>query len=111
MRDWTVGHARAGCYFQAAMSSNESKTLYICRLLIFRDFRPPASPLAQTSYVHRPSYCKYIMLLLNIAIKTVQSSTRSLLRITNAVDFLGFYLFIVRKFVLPSWQGTLIKAS
>ena len=29
LRDWAVGQARAGCYFQAAMSSNDSKTLYM----------------------------------------------------------------------------------
>ena len=32
MRDWTVGKARACCYSQAALSSNDSKTLYYgCR--------------------------------------------------------------------------------
>ena len=29
LRDWAVWQARAGCYSQAAMSSNDSKTLYI----------------------------------------------------------------------------------
>ena len=28
LRDWAVWQARAGCYFQAALSSNDSKTLY-----------------------------------------------------------------------------------
>ena len=28
LRDWAIGQARAGCYSQAAMSSNDSKTLY-----------------------------------------------------------------------------------
>ena len=28
LRDWAVGQGRAGSYFQAAMSSNDSKTLY-----------------------------------------------------------------------------------
>ena len=27
LRDWAVGQARAGCYSQAALSSNDSKTL------------------------------------------------------------------------------------
>ena len=31
LRDWAVWQARAGCYSQAALSSNDSKTLYnIC---------------------------------------------------------------------------------
>ena len=29
LRDWAVWQARAGCYFLAAFSSNDSKTLYI----------------------------------------------------------------------------------
>ena len=29
LRDWTVSQSRAGCYSQAALSSNDSKTLYI----------------------------------------------------------------------------------
>ena len=29
MRDWAVLQARAGCYSQAALSSNDSKTLYL----------------------------------------------------------------------------------
>ena len=28
LRDWAVWQARAGCYSQAALSSNDSKTLY-----------------------------------------------------------------------------------
>ena len=28
LRDWAVGQARASCYSQAALSSNDSKTLY-----------------------------------------------------------------------------------
>ena len=28
LRDWAVGQARAGCYSQAALSSNDSKALY-----------------------------------------------------------------------------------
>ena len=29
LRDWAVGQAGAGCYSQAALYSNDSKTLYI----------------------------------------------------------------------------------
>ena len=29
LRDWAVWRARAGCYCQAALSSNDSKTLYL----------------------------------------------------------------------------------
>ena len=29
LRDWAIWQARAGCYSQAALSSNDSKTLYI----------------------------------------------------------------------------------
>ena len=29
LRDWAVSQARAGCYSQAALSSNDLKTLYI----------------------------------------------------------------------------------
>ena len=29
LRDWAIGQARAGCYSQAALSSNDSKTLYM----------------------------------------------------------------------------------
>ena len=29
LRDWAIGQAGAGCYSQAALSSNDSKTLYI----------------------------------------------------------------------------------
>ena len=28
LRDWAIWQARAGCYSQAALSSNDSKTLY-----------------------------------------------------------------------------------
>ena len=28
LRDWAIGQARAGCYSQAALSSNDSKTRY-----------------------------------------------------------------------------------
>ena len=33
MRDWAVWQARAGCYSQAAVSSNDSKTLYLTTLI------------------------------------------------------------------------------
>ena len=36
LRDWAIGQARAGCYSQAAVSSNYSKTLYM--LLKYRVF-------------------------------------------------------------------------
>jgi len=29
LRDWAIWQARAGCYLQAALSSNDSKTLYV----------------------------------------------------------------------------------
>ena len=31
LRDWAIWQARAGCYSQAALSSNDSKTLYITK--------------------------------------------------------------------------------
>ena len=33
LRDWAFLQARAGCYYQAALSSNDSKTLYNLRLI------------------------------------------------------------------------------
>ena len=32
LRDWAIWQARAGCYSQAALSSNDSKTLYTMAL-------------------------------------------------------------------------------
>ena len=32
LRDWALGQAGAGCYSQAALSSNDSKTRYMKRL-------------------------------------------------------------------------------
>ena len=47
LRDWAVWQARAGCYSQAALSSNDSKTLYILRCQIPRDPRSFSCLLAQ----------------------------------------------------------------
>ena len=34
LRDWTVRQAGAGCYFWAAMSSNDSKTRYAVKMYL-----------------------------------------------------------------------------
>ena len=38
LRDWAIWQARAGCYSQAALSSNDSKTLY-CVIIMMESFK------------------------------------------------------------------------
>ena len=41
LRDWAIGQAGAGCYSQAALSSNDSKTRYTRALRSSVDFSDP----------------------------------------------------------------------
>ena len=44
-RDWAVWRARAGCYSQAALSSNDSKTQYITTIKFTDNLLPAISNL------------------------------------------------------------------
>ena len=59
LRDWAVGQAGAGCYSLAALSSNDSKTLYSTKItqppLLHQ--KPPPSPSLLTSFVNGPVRC------------------------------------------------------
>ena len=53
LRDWAVWQARAGCYSQAALSSNDSKTLYNLHGLFasLRRASPPARDVLKTNRI------------------------------------------------------------
>ena len=56
LRDWAVWQARAGCYSQAALSSNDSKTLYFRNnaLRSFPNFSASQDSMSTTRPTQKP---------------------------------------------------------
>ena len=59
LRDWAVGQAGAGCYSQAALSSNDSKTRYYSRSaqIVDKGEGSKTPKISVTSFMDGPLNC------------------------------------------------------
>ena len=89
LRDWAVGRAVAGCYPQAVLSSNDSKTRYLCNTGMPRQYgqTPDACESHLCMYVndHRtgafPSASKSVSCAYWIGVKARGNATSLALRL------------------------------
>ena len=60
LRDWAVWQARARCYSQPALSSNDSKTLYLASCCIAQPWKQPNDATPCMAFLSRSLFMLYI---------------------------------------------------